>query len=303
MASSTLVSPVEFSPFQAAPLWRRPTPTPAGAGTEGNTTADVPPVVVREESADEQEEPPAVRQDAVAEPTERANQQPDEQIMTEPKVEKPDGDQEQESKIDAEVFPDASQAELLNETATDPAPWRTQAAKSDSPQTTTAASTALASGNWKLCDTEAGADYIPCLDNVEFIRKLQHDEHYEHRERHCPEEPPTCLVPMPNGYRSPIRWPKSRDQVLLSVLMHEFSSYLLQTWFVHFGVLLVQIWYSNVPHTQLVEFKGHQNWVNVSGEHLVFPGGGTQFKYGALHYIDFIQEVTLTAKIILEYCY
>jgi hypothetical protein len=35
----------------------------------------------------------------------------------------------------------------------------------------------------------------------------------------------------------------------------------------------------------------------------VFPGGGTQFKYGALHYIDFIQEVTLTAKIILEYCY
>lgn len=40
-----------------------------------------------------------------------------------------------------------------------------------------------------------------------------------------------------------------------------------------------------------MEFKGHQNWVNISGEHLVFPGGGTQFKYGALHYIDFIQEV------------
>jgi hypothetical protein len=55
----------------------------------------------------------------------------------------------------------------------------------------------------------------------------------------------------------------------------------------------VQIWYNNVPHTQLVEFKGHQNWVNVSGEHLIFPGGGTQFKRGALHYIDFIQQVTL----------
>jgi hypothetical protein len=76
----------------------------------------------------------------------------------------------------------------------------------------------------------------------------------------------------------------------------------LQTWFVYpLGVLLVQIWYSNVPHTQLVEFKGHQNWVNISGEHLVFPGGGTQFKYGALHYIDFIQEVTLDCYHSLEY--
>ncbi|KAE8818928.1 putative methyltransferase PMT26 [Hordeum vulgare] len=42
------------------------------------------------------------------------------------------------------------------------------------------------------------------------------------------------------------------------------------------------IWYSNVPHTKLVQYKGQQNWVNVSGEHLVFPGGGTQIKHGAL---------------------
>jgi hypothetical protein len=33
----------------------------------------------------------------------------------------------------------------------------------------------------------------------------------------------------------------------------------------------------------------------------VFPGGGTQFKYGALHYIDFIQEVTLDCYHSLEY--
>ncbi|KAE8778275.1 putative methyltransferase PMT26 [Hordeum vulgare] len=45
---------------------------------------------------------------------------------------------------------------------------------------------------------------------------------------------------------------------------------------------LVQIWYSNVPHTKPVQYKGQQNWVNVSGEHLVFPGGGTQIKHGAL---------------------
>lgn len=53
----------------------------------------------------------------------------------------------------------------------------------------------------------------------------------------------------------------------------------------------MQIWYYNVPHTKLAEVKGHQNWVKVTGEYLTFPGGGTQFKHGALHYIDFIQEV------------
>lgn len=46
-----------------------------------------------------------------------------------------------------------------------------------------------------------------------------------------------------------------------------------------------------MPHTKLAQVKGHQNWVKVSGEYLTFPGGGTQFKYGAVHYIDFIQEV------------
>ena len=52
----------------------------------------------------------------------------------------------------------------------------------------------------------------------------------------------------------------------------------------------MQIWYSNVPHTKLVEVKGHQNWVKVSGQYLTFPGGGTQFIHGALHYIDFLEQ-------------
>lgn len=56
-------------------------------------------------------------------------------------------------------------------------------------------------------------------------------------------------------------------------------------------IAFLQIWYHNVPHTKLAEVKGHQNWVKVSGEYLTFPGGGTQFKHGALHYIDFIQQV------------
>ncbi|GJR83817.1 probable methyltransferase PMT26 [Tanacetum coccineum] len=55
-------------------------------------------------------------------------------------------------------------------------------------------------------------------------------------------------------------------------------------------VVKFSIWYNNVTHTKLAEFKGHQNWVKVSGEYLTFPGGGTQFKRGALHYLDFIQE-------------
>jgi len=55
---------------------------------------------------------------------------------------------------------------------------------------------------------------------------------------------------------------------------------------------VLQIWYHNVPHTKLAVVKGHQNWVKVSGEYLTFPGGGTQFRHGAMHYIDFIQEVT-----------
>ncbi|KAK4490685.1 hypothetical protein RD792_001377 [Penstemon davidsonii] len=115
---------------------------------------------------------------------------------------------------------------------------------------------------WHLCNVTAGADYIPCLDNEKAIAKLHSRKHYEHRERHCPEEPPTCLVPLPKGYKISIEWPKSRDK----------------------------IWYHNVPHTLLAEVKGHQNWVKMTGEFLTFPGGGTQFIHGALHYIDYIQE-------------
>ncbi|BFG40524.1 hypothetical protein CerSpe_267980 [Prunus speciosa] len=115
---------------------------------------------------------------------------------------------------------------------------------------------------WKLCDVTAGPDYIPCLDNWGSIRKLPSTMHYEHRERHCPDEALTCLVPLPEGYKRSIQWPTSREK----------------------------IWYHNVPHTKLAVVKGHQNWVKVTGEYLTFPGGGTQFKNGALHYIDFIQK-------------
>lgn len=163
-----------------------------------------------------------------------------------------------------EVFTAASQSEILNETTTQTGPWSTQATESENEKQSQKTSTLsdLSNSKWRLCNVTAGTDYIPCLDNIKVIRKLPSTMHYEHRERHCPDEPPTCLVPLPEGYRKSVSWPKSREQ----------------------------IWYYNVPHTKLAEVKGHQNWVKVTGDHLTFPGGGTQFKNGALHYIDFLQN-------------
>ncbi|KAI5405825.1 probable methyltransferase PMT25 [Lathyrus oleraceus] len=154
--------------------------------------------------------------------------------------------------------------ETLVEARTENGTWSTQVAESERDKEPQTSSISIDSSkyDWKLCNTTSGSEYIPCLDNWKAIKKLRSISHYQHRERHCPDEVPTCLVSLPEGYRSPIRWPKSREM----------------------------IWYNNAPHTKLVESKGHQNWIKVSGEYLTFPGGGTQFKYGALHYIEFIQN-------------
>lgn len=70
---------------------------------------------------------------------------------------------------------------------------------------------------WKVCDDgdPVAVDYIPCLDNWKAISALKSRRHMEHRERHCPDPTPRCLVPIPAGYRSPVAWPKSRDMVRL----------------------------------------------------------------------------------------
>ncbi|KAI9102069.1 hypothetical protein K1719_023579 [Acacia pycnantha] len=116
--------------------------------------------------------------------------------------------------------------------------------------------------DWKLCEGPMAVDIIPCLDNLKVIKALTSRRHMEHRERHCPDPTPHCLVPLPNGYKVPVPWPKSRDM----------------------------IWYNNVPHPKLVEYKKDQHWVVKSGEYFVFPGGGTQFKDGVNHYIEYIQK-------------
>ncbi|CAK9135823.1 unnamed protein product [Ilex paraguariensis] len=116
--------------------------------------------------------------------------------------------------------------------------------------------------DWKVCEGYVAVDYIPCLDNFKAIKELKARKHMEHRERHCPKPSLRCLVPLPTGYRIPVLWPKSRDM----------------------------IWYDNVPHPKLVEYKKAQNWVRKSGNYLIFPGGGTQFKHGVTHYIEFIEK-------------
>ncbi|KAF7145031.1 hypothetical protein RHSIM_Rhsim04G0099900 [Rhododendron simsii] len=108
-------------------------------------------------------------------------------------------------------------------------------------------------------------EYIPCLDNVEAIRGLESTERGERFERHCPEKGKglDCLVPAPKGYRTPIPWPRSRDEV----------------------------WFSNVPHARLVEDKGGQNWISIDKDKFKFPGGGTQFIHGADQYLDQISKM------------
>ncbi|MCO5576032.1 hypothetical protein L7F22_029839 [Adiantum nelumboides] len=68
------------------------------------------------------------------------------------------------------------------------------------------------SDEWTLCDSEDVADYIPCLDNKEVIKNLPSTKRYEHHQRHCPSSPPTCVVFLPQGYHTPVPWPKSQDE-------------------------------------------------------------------------------------------
>ncbi|KAK6938345.1 putative S-adenosyl-L-methionine-dependent methyltransferase [Dillenia turbinata] len=181
---------------------------------------------------------------------------------TEQSSEEKQTESEENSQGSNDVFPAGEQSEVLKESNTQDGAFSTQAAESKNEKESQKSSISENGYSWRLCNVTAGPDYIPCLDNIQAIRQLHSTKHYEHRQRHCPDEAPSCLVPLPEGYKIPIKWPKSREK----------------------------IWYYNVPHTKLAEVKGHQNWVKVTGEYLTFPGGGTQFKNGALHYIDFIQE-------------
>ena len=102
------------------------------------------------------------------------------------------------------------QAEITKESSSGSGAWSTQLVESQNEK-----KAQVSSIKWKVCNVTAGPDYIPCLDNWQAIKKLHSTKHYEHRERHCPEESPTCLVSLPEGYKRSIKWPKSREKVKL----------------------------------------------------------------------------------------
>ncbi|KAI3960125.1 hypothetical protein MKW98_016849 [Papaver atlanticum] len=114
--------------------------------------------------------------------------------------------------------------------------------------------------SFPVCD-DRHSEIIPCLDrNLIYQSRLKLDlSLMEHYERHCPlpERRFNCLIPPPPGYKVPIKWPRSRDEV----------------------------WKPNIPHTHLASEKSDQNWMVVKGEKISFPGGGTHFHYGADKYI------------------
>ncbi|KAJ9548167.1 hypothetical protein OSB04_020710 [Centaurea solstitialis] len=118
-----------------------------------------------------------------------------------------------------------------------------------------------------ICPIEFN-EYIPCHDPSyihELLPNLDHSKR-EDLERHCPplERRLFCLIPPPNDYKIPVRWPTSRDYV----------------------------WRSNVNHTHLSEVKGGQNWVHEKDQLWWFPGGGTHFKHGATEYIERLGNMT-----------
>jgi hypothetical protein len=116
-----------------------------------------------------------------------------------------------------EAFPGGTNAVIPKESKESKKSWSTQAAQSENEKERrkdqSNANDSIYGYTWQMCNVTAGPDYIPCLDNEKALRHLRTTRHFEHRERHCPEEGPTCLVPYPDGYRRPIEWPKSRDKV------------------------------------------------------------------------------------------
>ncbi|KAH7519966.1 hypothetical protein FEM48_Zijuj08G0093500 [Ziziphus jujuba var. spinosa] len=136
-----------------------------------------------------------------------------------------------------ETFPGGENSGIPKESKESKKAWSTQADQSENEKERRKDESdgqgSIYGYTWQLCNVTAGPDYIPCLDNEQALKHLHSTRHFEHRERHCPLEGPTCLVPLPQGYKTTIEWPQSRDK----------------------------IWYHNVPHTKLAEVKGHQNWV------------------------------------------
>ncbi|XP_071702761.1 probable methyltransferase PMT21 [Rutidosis leptorrhynchoides] len=106
-------------------------------------------------------------------------------------------------------------------------------------------------------------DYTPCTDPKRWMKYGRHRLTF--MERHCPPvfDRKECLIPPPDGYKEPIRWPKSRDEC----------------------------WYRNVPYDWINKQKSNQHWLKKEGAKFYFPGGGTMFPNGVSAYVDLMQNI------------
>jgi hypothetical protein len=73
-------------------------------------------------------------------------------------------------------------------------------------------------------------DMTPCTDPKRWSRYDKHRMAF--RERHCPPrtERLQCLIPPPSGYRTPIPWPKSRDECWYKYVLLQKPSFPLSTY-------------------------------------------------------------------------
>ncbi|GAA0152066.1 methyltransferase [Lithospermum erythrorhizon] len=106
-------------------------------------------------------------------------------------------------------------------------------------------------------------DYTPCTDPKRFNKFSTHRLSFW--ERHCPPlyERKECLVPPPDGYKVPIKWPESRGKC----------------------------WYRNVPYDWINKQKSNQHWLLKEGDKFIFPGGGTMFPNGVGAYVDLMEDL------------
>ncbi|KAM7269058.1 hypothetical protein ACFE04_024555 [Oxalis oulophora] len=114
------------------------------------------------------------------------------------------------------------------------------------------------------CDMKY-SEYTPCQHPARGRKIVRDKDMMKHSERHCPEKEEllNCLIPAPPKYKTPFKWPESRDYA----------------------------WYDNIPHKMLSIKKANQNWIQVEGDRFRFPGGGTMFPDGADAYIDDINQL------------
>ncbi|KAG9157075.1 hypothetical protein Leryth_009117 [Lithospermum erythrorhizon] len=132
----------------------------------------------------------------------------------------------------------------------------------NSPKSTGGSSLQVKGVSFPECGVEF-QDYTPCTDPKRWKKFSTHRLSF--LERHCPPlyERKECLVPAPDGYKVPIKWPESRGKC----------------------------WYRNVPYDWINKKKSNQHWLLKESDKFLFPGGGTMFPNGVGPYVDLMEDL------------